>query len=61
MRIDERPELLFTLRGVSPRDLLSGEDVVAALCGDQAPELSALDTEELGDLFGVTLSSDPDL
>ena len=47
VRLDDAPELMFTLRGVEPQELFSA-----------APELDALpelDEETLSDTFGIDI------
>jgi len=50
-RLDDRPELLFLLRGVDAQELISAELAVpaAAATGDR------LDDDLLGDIFGIDL------
>jgi len=53
-RLDENPELFFTLRGVDPQSIISAEAVVDTLTADTASELGASD---LGDVFGIALDA----
>lgn len=53
-RLDQAPELLFTLRGVDPMELIEQAGVEALLVG--APEDgSGLDQQDLSNLFGIEL------
>ena len=49
-RLDEKPELFFTLRGIDPADFFAAADAVSAAAGNT--ELSA---EELSEAFGVDI------
>ncbi len=56
-RLDEKPELLFLLRGVNHMDLVDQAGVAATL--DKATKSSrtkTLQTENLGSVFGIDLS-----
>jgi len=50
-RLDEKPELLFLLRGVDHLELLEG---APAATGDLGP--SALDSADLADVFGIEIA-----
>jgi uncharacterized Zn finger protein len=52
VRLDERPELLFTLVGVDPEEIIASSisSATAAASPDQA-----LKQDDLGDLFGIDL------
>ncbi len=50
-RLDDTPELFFTMRGIDPKNIVT-EDVVDTLTGDASSELSGAD---LGDVFGIAL------
>ena len=50
-RLDEQPELFFTLRGIDPSSIVSAE-VVDALTDGASSELDGAD---LGDVFGIEL------
>ncbi len=58
-RLDEEPELLFTLRDVDPTQLINqavaSENLDQALSGDAA---SSLADDDLGALFGIELDQD---
>ena len=57
-RLDEQPELFFTLRGINPDSIVSTE-VVDTLTDGAANELENAD---LGDVFGIALDeADPDV
>lgn len=51
-RLDEKPELLFLLRGVDHLDLLEG-----APTGTGAAKPSALDSADLADVFGIEIAA----
>lgn len=52
-RLDSKPELFFTLRGINPESIVSDE-VVDTLTGDASSELGGAD---LGDVFGIALDT----
>jgi uncharacterized Zn finger protein len=56
-RLDEKPELLFALRGVDHLDLLEG--AAAAATGAAAPPTGAkvLDPSDLSSLFGIEIDT----
>jgi len=54
-RLDEEPELFFTLRGVDPQAIVSSEAVIDTLTGEAASELASSD---LGDVFGISLDAE---
>ena len=57
-RLDARPELLFTLRGVDPLDLLAAAGAEPAKV--RAPKAGkVLDTNGLGAIFGIELGQMP--
>jgi uncharacterized Zn finger protein len=59
-RLDKQPELLFTLRGVDPTELLTAsleEGTEALLGAGMGTRLE--DEEDLGALFGIDLGEDP--
>jgi len=49
-RLDDKPELFFTLRGIEPGDFFAASDAVAEAAGPQ--ELSA---DELSEAFGIDI------
>ena len=55
-RLDEQPELFFTLRGIDPDSIVAAE-VVDTLTDGAANELENAD---LGDMFGIALDEAPD-
>ena len=55
VRLDARPELLFTLRKVPMEELISDAGQVLAMGSLTG---GALDVAELGDIFGIELSED---
>ena len=54
-RLDDEPELFFTLRGVDPKSIVSAEAVVDSLTADASSEIEASD---LGDVFGISLDEE---
>jgi uncharacterized Zn finger protein len=58
-RLDQQPELLFTLRGVDAADLVNSTG--ANLSGTGAVPASArvLDNADLGDVFGIDIDTEP--
>lgn len=56
-RLDERPELLFTLREVDPAELVEGVDASAALT-KAASNDRVLAAADLGAVFGIELADD---
>ncbi len=55
-RLDEAPELLFTLRGVDSAELLAGAAAPAALAGGPVASGRVLQGEDLAALFGLDLA-----
>lgn len=55
-RLDEKPELLFLLRGVDPEDLISQVSAAEAI-RPATPAEAALAESELADVFGIELDS----
>ncbi len=53
-RLDERPDLLFLLRGVEAQDLIAAE---IALPGAAASD-DAIAPDQLGDIFGIDIEAD---
>jgi uncharacterized Zn finger protein len=59
-RLDQRPELLFLLRGVDPADLISQASAAEAVRQTAAPEgAPTLTDKELTDVFGIELADTP--
>ena len=54
-RLDDTPELFFTLRGVDAQSIVSSEKVVDTLTADTASELAS---DDLGDVFGISLDEE---
>ena len=57
-RLDHRPELLFTLRGVDPDDLIGSAGADLARTGAAADGERILKEDDLGALFGLELGGD---
>lgn len=57
-RLDDAPELLFTLRGVDHTELLDQAGSAAATLGANQPKGTIAD-QDLADIFGIELSLDP--
>jgi uncharacterized Zn finger protein len=56
-RLDEAPELLFTLRGVDGAELVAAAGDARALVAGAAPGEGALATGDLADIFGIELET----
>lgn len=58
-RLDESPELLFTLRGVDHLELIAtaARSVTAGLAGPGADEAATLDESSLTEIFGVEIEA----
>lgn len=54
-RLDDTPELFFTLRGVDAQSIVSSEKVVDTLTADTASELAS---DDLSDVFGISLDEE---
>jgi len=57
-RLDERPELLFRLRGVDAGDLLAGLDAAVPAAGSAGAR--TLEAEDVSALFGLNLAGSAD-
>jgi hypothetical protein len=57
-RLDQAPELLFTLRGVALEELVTAAGEAGARAGGDAPA-AAFSDAELGVIFGIELSGAP--
>ncbi|GDY22535.1 hypothetical protein LBMAG56_38820 [Verrucomicrobiota bacterium] len=57
VRLDEKPELFFTLRGVDVQDLITSASVSATTSLTGAPADTAIADADLGALFGVELET----
>ncbi len=59
-RLDEKPELLFTLRHVDHAELVSRSGAVEALtAGKGTAVVAVLDSAEVGDVFGIEMAGEP--
>jgi uncharacterized Zn finger protein len=56
-RLDQHPELLFTLRSVNHEELISQAAAVTELTGKTAAAGPELAESEIGDVFGIELDS----
>jgi uncharacterized Zn finger protein len=57
-RLDAKPELLFTLRGVSHDDLIQADAEKAVAKATTRGKSKRLKTSEIGDVFGIEMESD---
>lgn len=57
-RLDQRPELLFELRGVDHQELISA-DIDLGQPGKEGGKHRRLETDDLADVFGIELDADP--
>ncbi len=57
-RLDEKPELLFLLRGVDHQELVNEDAAKAAIGNAPATTGRRLRDEQLADLFGIDLAAD---
>lgn len=55
VRLDDRPELLFTLRGVDQAELIASGDTVDALLESESDRKLGATDDDLGALFGIDL------
>jgi uncharacterized Zn finger protein len=55
-RLDEKPQLLFVLRGVDENDLLAGAGEDAALTKAKPPAANVLDDSDVAALFGLEMA-----
>jgi uncharacterized Zn finger protein len=59
-RLDQQPELLFTLRGVDPSDLVNNTSANLSGEGKAVPTSGKLlDNAVLGDVFGIDIDTEP--
>jgi uncharacterized Zn finger protein len=59
-RLDQQPELLFTLRGVDPSDLVNHTGANLSSAGKAVPASGkVLDNVVLGDVFGIDIDTEP--
>ncbi|MCX7803657.1 MAG: hypothetical protein N3A38_00570 [Planctomycetota bacterium] len=57
-RLDKSPELLFRLRGVDHRELVSEKAAGAVVARGKSKKDRLLDEKRLGDVFGIELETD---
>jgi uncharacterized Zn finger protein len=57
-RLDQRPELLFTLRSVNHEELITQAATVTDLAGKTAAGGAELEESELGTVFGIELDTE---
>ena len=57
-RLDEKPELLFLLRGVDHEELIEAEVSIAAVGAGSNDRRRHIAEDALGDVFGIELSQD---
>jgi uncharacterized Zn finger protein/DNA-binding XRE family transcriptional regulator len=57
-RLDDRPELLFQLRGVDPQELIGAELALGGV-GQGQSQRRRLDDDDLSGLFGVEIEDEP--
>lgn len=57
-RLDEKPELLFLLRGVDHQELISQDAAQAVVSKGARSKGRTLDEASLGDVFGIDLAQD---
>jgi hypothetical protein len=60
-RLDEKPELLFTLRGVDHADLLGGAVASASHVGGKPAGVKVLEEADLSSVFGIEIDSMPSM
>ncbi len=58
-RLDEQPELLFRLREVDEKQLISGAGAALPLAKNVPPSSRILEADDLGAIFGLDLSAEP--
>ena len=58
-RLDEVPSLLFELRGVNHADLIDADAALAVPAAAGAAGTKRLESEALGDVFGIDIDSEP--
>ena len=56
-RLDRQPELLFTLRGVNPGELISGASAAQAVEQTEGQAASRIGESDLAALFGIDIES----
>ena len=61
-RLDEKPELLFMLRHVDHKELVSQSGAVEALTkGKGTAGVAVLDSAEVGSVFGIEMAGEPEI
>ncbi|QRR11771.1 hypothetical protein FPJ27_36805 (plasmid) [Burkholderia sp. MS455] len=58
-RLDQQPELLFTLRGVDPVELVNSKGTELSGTGSAPASGKLLDHAALGDVFGIEIDTGP--
>ncbi|WP_198293155.1 hypothetical protein, partial [Cupriavidus sp. UYPR2.512] len=58
-RLDQQPELLFTLRGVDPADLINNTGAKLSGAASAPASGKVLDHALLGDVFGIDIDTEP--
>ncbi|RQR48107.1 hypothetical protein DIE19_33635 [Burkholderia sp. Bp9126] len=58
-RLDQQPELLFTLRGVDPVELVNSTGAGLSGTGSAPASGKLLDHAALGDVFGIEIDTEP--
>jgi uncharacterized Zn finger protein len=57
-RLDQNPELLFTLRGVAVEELIDKDAEVATATGGRSSKRNRISLEGLGDVFDIEINDD---
>lgn len=57
-RLDEKPELLFLLRGVDHTELIGVETAAAVVAKTPAKSMRTLEADSIADVFGIDLAKD---
>ncbi len=57
-RLDARPELLFTLRGVDQEELIAADAEQAVAAATSRGKSKRLAADDLGDVFGIEIAPD---
>lgn len=57
-RLDEKPELLFLLRGVDHEELISAEADIAAAATGKAGKYRRIAPDEISDVFGIEMAEE---
>jgi uncharacterized Zn finger protein len=59
-RLDEKPELLFKLRGVDHEELIAADAEAAVSAATASGQSKRLAADELSDVFGIDLAANPE-